>query len=188
MDPYLACRSVRGDEISGPEVLEEAVTLLIGMLSSAVHILNDALWIPILVSIPRRYEPSRIYNVYKLSVFYDFYFLQDLGSAHNIPCIFEANKVWMTLQLFKKWLHSFDAKLDLKNHKIVFFVDHCAAHSNTKHATVSPFMVVVDLVSDWVVSEVTVLASRNRGGCDGCCSEGVVPGPLGGVVRLCCKI
>lgn len=53
--------------------------------------------------------------------------------ARAIPCFYEANKkAWMTSQLFKQWLHSFDARMGVKNRKVVLFVDRCPAHPDIK--------------------------------------------------------
>ncbi|KAJ8895050.1 hypothetical protein PR048_000375 [Dryococelus australis] len=45
----------------------------------------------------------------------------------------------MTLHLFKQWLHSFEAKMGVKNCKVVLFIDCCTAHPNVKLNNVELF-------------------------------------------------
>lgn len=47
----------------------------------------------------------------------------------NLPLEYHANKnAWMTSEIFRKWLTSWDAELQVQQRKIMLLVDNCAAH------------------------------------------------------------
>jgi hypothetical protein len=49
-------------------------------------------------------------------------------SLDSLPVLYYANKnVWMTSQIFKKWLMSWDVELQQMSRKILLVLDNCAA-------------------------------------------------------------
>ena len=49
--------------------------------------------------------------------------------VRELPCSYKANKkAWMTSAFFIQWLNAFDAKMGVKNRKVVLFIDNCPAH------------------------------------------------------------
>lgn len=50
-------------------------------------------------------------------------------SVKTLPMHYEANKkVWMTSELFCKWLKKVDAAIVRKKGRIILFIDSCTAH------------------------------------------------------------
>ena len=50
--------------------------------------------------------------------------------VRELPCSYKANKkAWMTSAFFIQWFNVFDAKMGVKNRKVVLFIDNCPAHS-----------------------------------------------------------
>jgi hypothetical protein len=48
----------------------------------------------------------------------------------SLPVEYYANKnVWMTSEIFKKWLMKWDVELQRKSRKVLLILDNCAAHS-----------------------------------------------------------
>lgn len=50
-------------------------------------------------------------------------------NIRTLPTEYAANgKAWMTADLFKRWLTTWDRKLELRNRKVLLIVDNCSAH------------------------------------------------------------
>jgi hypothetical protein len=50
-------------------------------------------------------------------------------NVKRLPTTYEANmNSWMTTKIFKDYLTQLDRKLGAKNHKILLFIDQCAAY------------------------------------------------------------
>ncbi|KAJ8883730.1 hypothetical protein PR048_015584 [Dryococelus australis] len=135
-------KCAQGIPVEGPMLKAKAAQLL---LSESIH--NDVVssWQPILASILNKLEHFKIFNADELGMFYNL--LSEMTLAmRNYPCKggkrskeiftlllcanmdgddkrkpFVIGKSIPTLsKLFKQWLHSFDVKTGVKNHKVLF--------------------------------------------------------------------
>ena len=63
-----------------------------------------------------------------------------LKNVHSLPVTYRhSKKAWVTSEIWKEWLRSFDSKMQLQKCKVLLFVDNCPAHPfvpNLKAVTV----------------------------------------------------
>ncbi|KAJ8872792.1 hypothetical protein PR048_026408 [Dryococelus australis] len=53
--------------------------------------------------------------------------------VQELACTYYANKkAWMTTELFKKKMHAFDARMGVRNHKVVLIIDRYPAHATVQ--------------------------------------------------------
>lgn len=96
--------ALKGENCSGGKMSKERVTVLVGAN------MDGSEKLPALV-IGKAAKPRCFKN------------------TKTLPCRYQSSKnAWMTGKIFEQYMHSLDAKMGVKNRKIIMFFDHCAAH------------------------------------------------------------